>query len=153
MQTTNFKITIWCRTSDNLLADLGPQQDRKLWPLWELRLSSLHGVLHGNTRMPYGYLIEVFGEFCNEISGCTPTKVWLHNNWVKEAVKPVHHCVGNSFRTFPVQLFCYLRTRHISTFQAQSTNNISVTCLTITVGNFSNGHSTTPRLLCGVPFF
>jgi hypothetical protein len=33
----------------------------------ELRLSNHHGILHGNTRMPYDYLIEVSGEFCIEI--------------------------------------------------------------------------------------
>jgi hypothetical protein len=41
--------------------------------------------------------------------------------------------------------------RHISTFQAQSTN-ISGTGLTLTLGNFTNGHSTAPAILCGVPF-
>jgi hypothetical protein len=43
--------------------------------------------------------------------------------------------------------------RHISTFNAQSTNKISGTGLTITRGNFTNGHFTTPRLQCGMPFF
>jgi hypothetical protein len=79
-------------------------------------------------------------------------KVRLHNNWVKEIVKPVQLCAKNSFRTFPVQLFRCLRTRHISTFQAQSTNKISSTGLTLTLGNFTNGHSTALKLLCGVPF-
>jgi hypothetical protein len=43
--------------------------------------------------------------------------------------------------------------RHISTFQTQSTNKISGTALTITLGNFTNGHSTASRLLFVVPFF
>jgi hypothetical protein len=42
--------------------------------------------------------------FCIEISGCTPTKLWLHKNWVKEIVKLVQLCVENSFRRFPVEL-------------------------------------------------
>jgi hypothetical protein len=37
--------------------------------------------------------------------------------------------------------------------EAESTNNISGTGLTITLGNFTNGNSTAPRLLYGVPFF
>jgi hypothetical protein len=32
-------------------------------------------TLHGDMRMPYGYLIEVFGEFLFEILGCTATKL------------------------------------------------------------------------------
>jgi hypothetical protein len=35
---------------------------------------------------------------------------------------------------------------------SQSTNKISGTGLSVTLGNFTNGHSTAPRLLCGVPF-
>jgi hypothetical protein len=34
---------------------------------------------------------------------------------------------------------------------SQSTNKISGIGLTITLENFTNGHSTAPRLLCGVP--
>jgi hypothetical protein len=36
---------------------------------------------------------------------------------------------------------------------SQSANKISGNGLTVTLGNFTNGHSTAPRLLCGVPFF
>jgi hypothetical protein len=35
----------------------------------------------------------------------------------------------------------------------QSTKKISGTSLAITFGNFTNDHSTAPRLLSGVPFF
>jgi hypothetical protein len=43
--------------------------------------------------------------------------------------------------------------RNISAFrfQAESTNKISIAGLTVTLGNFTNGHSTAPRLLCGEP--
>jgi hypothetical protein len=40
--------------------------------------------------------------------------------------------------------------KHISAFQAQSTNKISGTDHTVTLGNFTNSHSKAARLLCGV---
>ena len=40
----------------HLLADLGPQQDRKMWQLSGLPFRNPHGVLHGNMRLHYGCL-------------------------------------------------------------------------------------------------
>jgi hypothetical protein len=109
--------------------------------------------------------------FCTETRGC-PMVIWskcLENSAsrsqdapiqnvdcrrterVKEIVKPLQLCVEN-FRTFSVQLFCCLRARHFSTFQAQSKNKISGTGFPITLRNFTNGHSKVSRLQCGVPF-
>ena len=103
----------------NSPADLGQQQDRTMLSLWELQLSDLHDDLYGNMRLLCSYLSTVLEECFTGISKYTPTKWWLHKNWVTEILKLLWLCVKTSFGTFLALLFCSLVMRHTSTFQAQ----------------------------------
>jgi hypothetical protein len=108
--------------------------------------------------------------FCTETRGSS-TVTWLkclENSASRSQEAPLQNCdctrtgerdcetsttlCWELLQNVPRTAVLLFKIRHISTFQAQSSNKIFGTGLSITLGNFTNSHSTAPRLLCGVPF-